>query len=92
MKKYDLHMHSHFSPDSRMRPENMLQKAKVVGLNGIAITDYHTIAGGLVTKDLNKDKDFEVIVGEEITTYQGDVIALFLKENIEEGRSKSLTT
>jgi predicted metal-dependent phosphoesterase TrpH len=84
MKKYDLHMHTNFSPDSRNKPESILQLAKKAGLNGIAITDHHTIDGALFTRDLNKDKDFEVIVGEEITTNRGDVIALYIKEDVKE--------
>ena len=84
MKKYDLHMHTNFSPDSRNKPESVLLMAKSVGLNGIAITDHHTIKGALLTKEINKDKDFEVIVGEEITTDRGDVIALFIEEDVKE--------
>jgi predicted metal-dependent phosphoesterase TrpH len=84
MKKYDLHTHTNFSPDSRIRPESILQRARAVGLSGVAITDHHTIKGALLTRELNKDKDFEVVIGEEITSHQGDVIAIFIERHIEE--------
>jgi predicted metal-dependent phosphoesterase TrpH len=84
MKRFDLHMHTIFSPDSRNKPADLLHDAKRAGLNGIAITDHHTIEGALVTKELNKDKDFEVIIGEEVTTDKGDVIALFIEEEVRE--------
>lgn len=82
--KYDLHIHTNFSLDSKNKPERILEIAKKVGLNGIAITDHHTIKGALLTKKLNEDKDFEVIVGEEITTDCGDVIALYINEDVKE--------
>jgi predicted metal-dependent phosphoesterase TrpH len=84
MNKYDLHMHTNFSPDSKNKPASILKISKKVGLNGIAITDHHTIRGALLTKELNEDRDFEVIIGEEITTNRGDVIALYIKEDIKE--------
>jgi predicted metal-dependent phosphoesterase TrpH len=82
MKKYDLHSHTNFSSDSVNRPERMVEMAKKAGLSGIAITDHHTIKGALLAKKLNKDRNFEVIIGEEIATDHGDVVALYIKEEI----------
>ena len=83
MLKYDLHTHTHYSKCSNMKPEVLLKTAKKRGLNGIAVTDHGTIKGALEVKRLNKDKNFEVIVGEEISTMQGDVLAYYLKEQID---------
>src|SRR3990167_1868027 len=66
MLKYDLHMHTCYSKCSNLRPEILLKTAKERGLNGIAVTDHNTIEGALRIKNLNKDKNFEVIIGEEI--------------------------
>lgn len=52
------------------------------GLSGIAITDHNTISGGLEVKKVNKDRKFTVIVGSEIQTEVGDIIGLFLNEEI----------
>jgi predicted metal-dependent phosphoesterase TrpH len=79
---YDLHIHSKYSYDSLLTPSRILKVAKKRGLNGIAITDHNTISGGLATKKENHDPDFEVIVGSEIKTEHGDVIGLFLNEEI----------
>ena len=80
--KYDLHMHTHFSKCSNLRPELLLKIAKKKGLNGIAITDHHTIEGALKVAKLNKDKNFEVIIGEEITTELGELLIYYLKKEI----------
>ena len=80
--KYDLHIHTKYSKCSINAPDKILKIAKQKGLNGIAITDHHTTIGAHKVEKLNKDKDFEVIIGEEITTEYGDVLGLFLQEEI----------
>src|SRR3989344_8707051 len=82
--KYDLHAHTHYSKCSSLKPELLLKIAKKRGLNGIAVTDHHEIKGALEIKKLNKDKNFEVIVGEEISTNYGDVLVYYLNKKIDE--------
>ena len=82
--KYDLHMHTHYSKCSNLNPEILLKLAKKSGLDGIAVTDHHEIKGALEVKKLNKDKDFEVIIGEEISTNYGDVLVYYLSKKIYE--------
>jgi len=80
--KFDLHIHSKYSYDSFLSPERILKIAKKRGLDGIAITDHNTIKGGMEAFKINRDKDFQVIVGAEMKTEYGDVIGLFLNEEI----------
>lgn len=51
------------------------------GLDGIAITDHNTIKGGMEAKKY-KTADLEIIVGSEILTENGEIIGLFLNEEI----------
>jgi len=80
--KYDLHIHSKYSYDSSLNPEKIIRYSKKKGLNGIAITDHGTIKGGIETSKLSKNDEFKIIVGAEIKTEYGDVIGLFLNEEI----------
>ncbi len=82
--KYDLHMHTHYSKCSNLKPLTILKLAKRHRLDGIAITDHHEIKGALEVKKLNKDKNFEVIVGEEVSTNYGDVLVYYLNDKIDE--------
>jgi predicted metal-dependent phosphoesterase TrpH len=82
LKKYDLHMHSYYSKCSKNSPEDILKYAKKAGLDGIAITDHHTMKAYPILKKLNKDKNFEIIPGEEIKTQFGDVVALYISKEI----------
>lgn len=78
----DLHIHTYHSSDSLMKPDKIVKTAKSVGLTGIAVSDHNTIQGGLECKRVNKDDNFLVIVGAEISTEVGDIIGLFLHKEI----------
>ncbi|BAI60735.1 putative phosphatase, PHP family [Methanocella paludicola SANAE] len=83
MLKYDLHMHTIYSRDGAIKPADAIRIAKKRGLDGIAITDHDTIRGGLEALKL-KTEGLDIIVGAEIKTDRGDVIGLFLNEEIRE--------
>lgn len=84
--KLDLHMHSKYSSDGVLSPKEIVKTAIKKGLDGIAVTDHNTIQGGLVAKEY-ETKNFKVIVGSEIMTDRGEVIGLFLEEEIGKSRS-----
>ncbi len=81
MLKYDLHMHSRYSPDGTLDVRDIVRIARRRGLDGIAITDHDTVRGGLEARKL-KPQGIEVICGCEVNTDRGDVIGLFLTEEI----------
>jgi predicted metal-dependent phosphoesterase TrpH len=62
--------------------------AEANGLGAIAVTDHNTFGGALETVELARDHELIVIPGEEIKTDgQGEVIGLFLQEEIPRGLS-----
>ena len=79
--KYDLHSHSKYSSDGILDPRKIIKVAIKKGLDGIAVTDHNTIKGGLEAKKYETD-DFNVIIGSEVMTTKGEVIGLFLSEEI----------
>jgi hypothetical protein len=79
----DLHMHTAWSSDCAVETADLLDHAEATGLGAIAITDHNVFGGALEAVELAKDRDLIVIPGEEIKTDgQGEVIGLFLKEEI----------
>ena len=82
MKKYDLHVHSYYSKCSNLKPLTILKTAKELGLDGIAITDHDTFKGAQLISKLNKDKDFEVIKGIELSTDKSHLLAIYMEEEI----------
>ena len=90
MKKYEIHVHTKYSACSLLKPATALRILKRKGYNGVAITDHNTIKGALEARKLNKDKNFEVIVGEEIRSFLPNggychVLGYYLKKEIKPG-------
>ena len=81
MLKLDLHIHSKYSEDATGSPEEIIKILKKKGFSGVAITDHNNIEGGLKAVKV-APKDFVVIPGIEISTSDGHIIALNVKENI----------
>ena len=79
--KYDLHSHSKYSSDGILDPQKIIKVAIKKGLDGIAVTDHNTIRGGLEAKEYETN-EFKVIIGSEVMTTKGEVIGLFLSEEI----------
>jgi predicted metal-dependent phosphoesterase TrpH len=79
----DLHIHTIYSYDGTAPVAAVLNQAKEAGLNVIAITDHDEIKGSLKAFDLAPRFGVEVIPGIEITTAEGDLLALFVTEKIE---------
>ncbi|MSQ22322.1 MAG: PHP domain-containing protein [Dehalococcoidia bacterium] len=82
MLRADLHMHTYFSRDCAVPLEKLVDRCVLFGINCIAVTDHNTIQGALMMKEM---APFTVIVGEEIKTADGDIIGLFLHEEVPPG-------
>ncbi len=83
----DLHLHTIYSYDGTATVPAVLRRAHEIGLNVIAITDHDEIAGALEAVKLASHYGVEVIPGSEITTAEGDLLALFIHEKIKPGLS-----
>lgn len=81
----DLHVHSTHSDGVARIPEIMDYVQSQTDLSVIAITDHNTIEGALFARELAEMYDFEVVVGEEVSTKSGHVIGLFIEEEIRRG-------
>ena len=86
--KADLHVHTCYSPDCTTSLEAIINRCLTLGISCIAVTDHNTIAGGL---EMQKSAPFTVIVGEEIKTPYGEIVGLFLREEIPPGLSPQET-
>jgi predicted metal-dependent phosphoesterase TrpH len=84
----DLHTHTSASHDCRVPPALLLEHAEAEGLGAIAVTDHNVFSGALEVVELARGRDIVVIAGEEVKTDgQGEVIGLFLREEIPRGLS-----
>jgi predicted metal-dependent phosphoesterase TrpH len=83
----DLHLHTIYSYDGTASLAAVLNRAKQVGLDVIAITDHDEIRGALKAMEIAPAYGVEVIPGIEITTADGDLLALFITEKVDAGLS-----
>jgi predicted metal-dependent phosphoesterase TrpH len=86
----DLHMHSEHSWDCTTPIDALLDAALAAGLGALAVTDHDTIAGGSEARAraVERGLPLHVIVGSEIkTAADGEVIGLFLHEDVPRGLS-----
>jgi predicted metal-dependent phosphoesterase TrpH len=78
----DFHIHTKYSMDCYSEPEDIIKRCQKLGLSCIAAVDHDAVQGGL---ELQKTAPFKVIVAEEILTWNGEVMGMFLKERIPGG-------
>ena len=83
----DIHVHTIYSYDGTAPVRSVLQRARQVGLDVVAITDHDEIDGALYALDLAPEIGIQVIPGIEITTAEGDLLALFVTKAIAPGLS-----
>ena len=82
--KADTHIHTTYS-DGLLTPEETVDAiARATDLKVIAITDHDTAEGAFVAQAYARRHapDLEVIIGQEVTTDEGDVVGLFLKATL----------
>ena len=88
MLKADLHVHTCYSADCGTPLDKIVARCLQIGINCIAIADHHSIAGALRLKEI---APFNVIVAEEIMTPIGELMGLFLTQEIPRGLSAQET-
>lgn len=87
--RIDLHLHTHGSWDCLSDPEQLLERARSLGYDRIAITDHNRLHIALEMAARHPD---EIIPGEEVKTAEGvDVIGLYLSEEIPKGTAAAET-
>ena len=82
---YDFHIHSCLSPcgDEDMTPNNIVNMAKLLGLDVIALTDHNTCLNCPATVEAGKKAGLCVVPGMELSTSE-DIHMVCLFENCEQ--------
>ncbi|TAN35103.1 PHP domain-containing protein [bacterium] len=88
----DLHMHTTAS-DGWPTPEELVDHAaRRAALDVIAVTDHDTIEGALRAREHAAARArLHVIIGEEVSSRDGHIVALFLERRIRPGMSAAAT-
>ncbi|HSX17576.1 MAG TPA: PHP-associated domain-containing protein [Patescibacteria group bacterium] len=82
MLAVDLHTHSIASPDGSLTVDHYRRMLTTKHLDYIAITDHNRID---IAQQIQATLGSQIIIGEEITAVEGEVIGLFLREVVPKG-------
>ena len=88
MVKIDLHTHSVASHDGSLTEADYRKILDSGTLDYIAVTDHNTIS---FAKELNEKLGAQIVIGEEITTREGEIIGLYLTESVKPGMGAAET-
>ena len=80
--RIDFHTHTIASKDSLTRPEDFIRTCRRKGLDRVVVTDHNSIHGALAVQALDPEC---IIVGEEIMTDRGEILASFVTEEVPRG-------
>jgi predicted metal-dependent phosphoesterase TrpH len=85
--RLDLHNHTRFSADGLMSPATLLRAAAALGIDCVAVTDHDSVRGALEALALAESDSSlpRVIPGIELSTLDGEIIGLYVKEPIPAG-------
>jgi predicted metal-dependent phosphoesterase TrpH len=78
----EFHCHTIYSKDSLTRPRDLVKTCQRKGIDRVVVTDHNTIGGARAAHALDPVR---VIVGEEIMTTRGEILAAFMTEEIPSG-------
>ncbi|MFN2484618.1 MAG: PHP domain-containing protein [Candidatus Limnocylindria bacterium] len=91
----DFHIHTRFSRDSILAEDKFIRIAMERGLTHVAITNHNNVEGAVAVRErvdaLGVADRLTVILGEEVSTADGEVVGLFLWRTIPRGLSADET-
>ena len=91
----DFHIHTRFSRDSILSEDKFIRTALDRGLTHVAVTNHNNVEGAMAVRDrvahLGLDDRLTVILGEEVSTADGEVVGVFLERTIPRGLSADET-
>ena len=80
----EFHSHTLASRDSLTRPAELVAAARRRGIDRVVVTDHNSIAGARQAHRLDPGR---IIVGEEIMTTRGEILAAYVTEEVPAGLS-----
>lgn len=91
----DFHVHTRASRDSLMSEDRFIRLALERGLTHVAITNHNNVEGAVAVRDrvaaMGVEDRLHVILGEEVSSADGEIIGLYLTETIAHGLSADET-
>lgn len=82
MLRVEFHCHTIYSKDCLLKPEKLVETCQQQDIQRVVVTDHNTTAGAVRAKELDPER---VIIGEEIMTQEGELLAAYMTTEIPHG-------
>ncbi len=82
MLRVEFHCHTYYSDDSLTSPQALLETCQRKQIDRLVVTDHNIIGGALEAQQLDPQR---FIVGEEVRTTTGELLAFFVQEAVPRG-------
>jgi predicted metal-dependent phosphoesterase TrpH len=82
----DFHIHTRYSKDSLLTEDKFIRVAIERGLTHVAVTNHNNVEGAVAVRDrveeLGLSEQLHVILGEEVSSADGEIVGVFLTRTI----------
>jgi predicted metal-dependent phosphoesterase TrpH len=82
MLRVEFHCHTYYSDDSLTSPQALLEECQRKQIDRLVVTDHNSTGGALEAQQLDPQR---FIVGEEVRTTGGELLAFFVQEAVPRG-------
>jgi predicted metal-dependent phosphoesterase TrpH len=82
MIRVEMHCHTRYSPDGFITEGQMLRRCRQKRIDCVFVADHNTMKGA---SEFAQELPLKIVPGQEIRTGNGEVIGLFLQEEIQPG-------
>jgi predicted metal-dependent phosphoesterase TrpH len=79
--RIDLHCHTKYSNDSFLEPEELIDQAIHIGLDGVCLTEHYSMIPLWPLQKIKTPEGFSIFRGVEISTDRGHLLAYGVKDD-----------
>ena len=79
MFKIDLHIHSSLGGDSNIEPDDLVERARAVGLDAVCVTEHHSHALSAPFDEISRKSGFPIFRGMEYRAAEGHLLVFGVK-------------
>src|SRR5271165_1155198 len=84
------HLHTRHSFDSLLSPERILARARASQIDVLIVTDHNSIQGSRDLRSLANGQPKFVVIAAEYQSEKGDIIGMFLREEVRSRSSREI--
>jgi predicted metal-dependent phosphoesterase TrpH len=77
----DCHTHTRYSNDNYLEPEVLVRRARALGLDGIVVTEHHSVEVSEPVERIGRAEGFLVLRGVEISSDRGHLLAFGIEDD-----------